>query len=208
MKRLMLLLLTLSLVFVGFSVPVSAKAPVKVSVCHIDENGNYKLLSVSEKALKAHLSHGDNTSDVDQDGILDCVDPLIDSDGDGVADDADVCPGEDDTIDENNDGIPDCTQSPVTFELESYRCVEMTYNGVFALYWDFIYRITTAEQIRVDQKAFRTNGAVETENSNYSPNPIAYRRNITVQASAYDRFEYYLWPTNELLGILENPCTG
>ncbi|MEM9038243.1 MAG: thrombospondin type 3 repeat-containing protein, partial [Actinomycetota bacterium] len=29
-------------------------------------------------------------------------------DGDGIADDADVCPGQDDTIDVDNDTIPDC----------------------------------------------------------------------------------------------------
>ncbi|MEM9038110.1 MAG: hypothetical protein AAGD18_26210, partial [Actinomycetota bacterium] len=34
------------------------------------------------------------------------IDP--DSDGDGIADDADVCPGQDDTIDVDNDTIPDC----------------------------------------------------------------------------------------------------
>ena len=34
----------------------------------------------------------------------------IDSDGDGVGDACDVCPGDDDTIDENENGIPDCLE--------------------------------------------------------------------------------------------------
>ncbi|MFO7719720.1 MAG: hypothetical protein R6W85_04680 [Gillisia sp.] len=33
-----------------------------------------------------------------------------DTDGDGVGDACDVCPGEDDTIDENENGIPDCLE--------------------------------------------------------------------------------------------------
>lgn len=37
-------------------------------------------------------------------------DPLDDSDGDGVCDSADLCPGEDDTIDANSDQVPDCLQ--------------------------------------------------------------------------------------------------
>lgn len=40
--------------------------------------------------------------------FLDVV--IADSDCDGVADACDVCPGGDDTIDHNSDGIPDCSQ--------------------------------------------------------------------------------------------------
>jgi len=35
---------------------------------------------------------------------------IIDSDGDGVPDDVDICPGGDDTIDENENGIPDACE--------------------------------------------------------------------------------------------------
>lgn len=53
--------------------------------------------------------------DDDNDGCLDADDanPLVasnDSDCDGVADDCDVCDGGDDSVDNNNDGIPDCSQ--------------------------------------------------------------------------------------------------
>ncbi|MFQ5463033.1 MAG: IPTL-CTERM sorting domain-containing protein, partial [Phycisphaerae bacterium] len=41
------------------------------------------------------------------------VDDNGDSDFDGVFDCNDQCPGEDDTIDTNADGIPDCVVSPV-----------------------------------------------------------------------------------------------
>lgn len=48
-------------------------APAKVEVCHYDaETNTYKTLSVNEKALKAHLRHGDTEGPCD---ILDC-DPV------------------------------------------------------------------------------------------------------------------------------------
>ncbi|WP_298418229.1 choice-of-anchor U domain-containing protein, partial [uncultured Kordia sp.] len=45
--------------------------------------------------------------DVDNDGIADACDDFNDSDGDGVEDRVDVCPGGDDTADADVDGIPD-----------------------------------------------------------------------------------------------------
>ena len=53
--------------------------------------------------------------DDDNDGCLDAVDanPLEssgDTDCDGIHDDCDVCPSGDDTVDNNADGIPDCSQ--------------------------------------------------------------------------------------------------
>jgi uncharacterized repeat protein (TIGR03806 family) len=41
------------------------------------------------------------------DAICDCVGTLIDADGDGVCDSDDICPGFDDTVDSDYDGIPD-----------------------------------------------------------------------------------------------------
>jgi len=35
------------------------KGPAKVDVCHVKGNGSYHLINVSEKALPAHLAHGD-----------------------------------------------------------------------------------------------------------------------------------------------------
>jgi hypothetical protein len=45
--------------------------------------------------------------DVDQDGIPDGCDSMIDNDGDGVNNTADLCPGFDDAIDVDQDGVPD-----------------------------------------------------------------------------------------------------
>lgn len=50
----------------------------------------------------------DDAVDLDRDGIIDCLDPLVDGDGDGVGDGADQCPGADDTLDQDQDQIPDC----------------------------------------------------------------------------------------------------
>jgi len=43
-----------------------------------------------------------------------CNCAISDPDEDGVCDGIDVCPEEDDTIDTNNDGIPDCSVLPCT----------------------------------------------------------------------------------------------
>ena len=48
--------------------------------------------------------------DTDFDGIPDCGCPGDDSDCDGIADDCDLCPGGDDSVDNNQDGIADCSQ--------------------------------------------------------------------------------------------------
>ena len=56
-------------------------------------------------------------ADNDQDGLFDCEDDgcvgspdcaCDDGDGDGVCDEDDVCEGEDDTLDTDADGVPDC----------------------------------------------------------------------------------------------------
>ena len=52
------------------------------------------------------------------DADCNCSGVLEDSDGDGVCDEEDVCPGGDDNIDENGDGTPDfceCTAAVITF---------------------------------------------------------------------------------------------
>jgi len=45
---------TTSDVFVGRLAAVD-----KVPVCHVDENGNFKLLNLNERAVRPHLAHGD-----------------------------------------------------------------------------------------------------------------------------------------------------
>ncbi|MDH3651121.1 MAG: hypothetical protein OEQ53_15645, partial [Saprospiraceae bacterium] len=65
---------------------------------------------------------GCGTADVDSDGdgVLDCDDNCpddanadqLDADCDGVGDVCDLCPGGDDSVDNNNDGLPDCAFPP------------------------------------------------------------------------------------------------
>jgi hypothetical protein len=53
------LLLALTLVPVAVSVPANAEAPEKVTVCHIDGNGVYRAISISDAAYDTHKTHGD-----------------------------------------------------------------------------------------------------------------------------------------------------
>ena len=47
---------------VAMAVPVSAGGgAVKVSVCHVDGTGTYRLISVSENAHQTHVDHGDTS---------------------------------------------------------------------------------------------------------------------------------------------------
>ncbi|MCB9433501.1 MAG: hypothetical protein H6668_16130 [Ardenticatenaceae bacterium] len=76
---------------------VAFAGPEKVAICHLDDEGNYNPISVSERALKAHLGHGDKVVGVDMDANC----HPLDSDGDGVQDVADNCvdianPGQED----------------------------------------------------------------------------------------------------------------
>lgn len=38
---------------------VSAEGQPKVGICHLDEYGNYQLISVADPAVQAHMAHGD-----------------------------------------------------------------------------------------------------------------------------------------------------
>lgn len=70
----------------------------------------------------------DDGVDNDFDNLIDCEDPdcaLPDSDGDGVGDACDICPGGDDRVDLNEDGIPDaCEQTcmPGTYSAGCLPC--------------------------------------------------------------------------------------
>ena len=62
MRRLFLPLLS-SVLLVGLSGTAeakSSKSSAKSDVCHVTGNGSTNLLSVSQNAVSAHLSHGDN----------------------------------------------------------------------------------------------------------------------------------------------------
>lgn len=73
----------------------------------------------------------DEGFDPDGDGIADCFDNCpddsnssqADSDCDGVGDACDVCPGGDDSVDNNNDGLPDCKYPPPFSQiLPAWKC--------------------------------------------------------------------------------------
>jgi hypothetical protein len=58
MKKLMVVLALLALAMLVSEIAVAAPAD-KVDVCHLEGNGSYHLINVSENALPAHLAHGD-----------------------------------------------------------------------------------------------------------------------------------------------------
>ncbi len=73
----------------------------------------------------------DEGFDQDNDGVADCFDNCpnttnpgqADADCDGVGDACDLCDGGDDSIDNNNDGLPDCAYFPGMNHLESsWKC--------------------------------------------------------------------------------------
>ncbi|MBI5915910.1 MAG: thrombospondin type 3 repeat-containing protein [Bacteroidetes bacterium] len=83
-------------------------------------------------------------TDNDGDGIANCNDNCdntanpsqTDSDCDGVGDACDVCPGGDDSVDNNNDGLPDCKYPPAFNQIiAAWKCgnnnskVSVCHNG-------------------------------------------------------------------------------
>ena len=72
--------------------------------------------------VAAASTDGDGVCDVtdvvdfDSDGLADDCDD--DDDGDGVLDINDQCPGSDDTVDVNSNGIPDCQEGPSTTDTD------------------------------------------------------------------------------------------
>jgi hypothetical protein len=71
----------------------------KADICHVDDEGNIKLINVSKNAVQAHLRHGDFLladsvfyADVDGDGLGDAGDPLeVCTVPNGFVDNADDC---------------------------------------------------------------------------------------------------------------------
>jgi len=49
--------------------------PARVDICHLDEDGNFRSMSIVEKALNAHLAHGDLVIGVDIDA--NCEYPVL-----------------------------------------------------------------------------------------------------------------------------------
>ncbi|MBK7427321.1 MAG: T9SS type A sorting domain-containing protein [Saprospiraceae bacterium] len=81
-------------------------------------------------------------TDADGDGMADCIDNCIespnpdqaDSDCDTLGDACDLCPGGDDSVDNNNDGLPDCKYPPAYAQIiAAWKCannkVYICHNG-------------------------------------------------------------------------------
>ena len=111
--------------------PVAAKPgrsgkPAKVDVCHLTDDGSYRLITISERALPAHLGHGDGLLGDPYYGMPGYVlgegctaEPIgSDSDGDGVLDLEDNCPftpnpaQEDSDFDGVGDACDNCPEAP------------------------------------------------------------------------------------------------
>lgn len=77
MKKLVSIILLVGVLGVAVAMPVAAKNE-KVPVCHVDEEGNVKLISVSTNVEDAHKRHGDPVIGVDVDeNCQDTLDPIL-----------------------------------------------------------------------------------------------------------------------------------
>ena len=104
-KKTIIQMSIVTLLLMVFSLPLTAFAkPAKVDVCHWDaDQGAFKLLNISEKALKAHLKQGGVLPGTN--GLDENCNPLPDNDGDGVPD-VDDADDDNDGIDDVNDPFP------------------------------------------------------------------------------------------------------
>lgn len=116
----------------NLSLKKAAKKSTKVQLCHITGNGDYVLIEVSAKAVKAHLAHGDKLVDADGDGYT-SVDACSGSMDDCNDLDASIHPGADeicgDGIDNNCNGQVDEEDCTETFtdgrDKQEYEIVEI-----------------------------------------------------------------------------------
>jgi hypothetical protein len=85
----------------------------------------------ANKIAPGQCGCGNPDTDTDGDGVANCLDNCdntanpnqADSDCDGVGNACDVCPGGNDAIDNNNDGLPDCKYPPAFADITSgWKC--------------------------------------------------------------------------------------
>jgi hypothetical protein len=95
----------------------------------IDAEDNCPSVSNSDQADTDNDGSGNACdTDDDNDGCIDTKDsnPLVwsgDADCDGVANDCDLCPGGNDSVDNNNDGLPDCKYPPAYADIiAAWKC--------------------------------------------------------------------------------------
>ena len=101
-KRILILLISvLAVIFLAAQTCTSAG---------YDYDCNDGIKSLGEKGIDCGGRYCDACEDDTDTGDEDTYDETVeDADGDGIVDADDFCDGEDDTIDEDNDGVPDCT---------------------------------------------------------------------------------------------------
>jgi hypothetical protein len=136
--RLIVLTITLFLAAVSIFTSGVSAAKAKVGVCHVMGNERYRVISVSEKAVPAHMAHGDlGLVGVDVDEH--CQPLPADSDGDGIPDGRDNCPddpnpdqsdrygsanGDACEDDSNGDGIPDVEETHICVSIDGIEIIK------------------------------------------------------------------------------------
>lgn len=96
MRRRSTMALVLGIMAIGFMMPMMAEGQQKMPLCHIDEFGDYHIVTIAEAAWQSHYDHGDKdieTFYIDADGdgfgsgamtVEDCTAPegFVDKSGD------------------------------------------------------------------------------------------------------------------------------
>ena len=55
----------LVLIMLTAAAGVSAEGQAKTGICHLDEYGDYQLISIADRAVQAHIAHGDKLAGTD-----------------------------------------------------------------------------------------------------------------------------------------------
>lgn len=73
----------------GLNIGIASAKPNMVQICKLNDQGVYMVIKIAEQAVPAHVANGALIVGVDVDENCDPL--IVDSDGDGVADDMDNC---------------------------------------------------------------------------------------------------------------------